>query len=208
MAEEIANGVEEINEAILLQVMREVNNFFEIEKTERFIFTGLFPPKHLEEGETEWLLLGSKTINQNNFFGFPGKYLAIKNFYFSPLNGVYKIKFIKDYLRSSYYGIRLKGEALNNVDLLADILNSRKPFTSYLLDPPPSFLNLVRKIQNNIQGASNGGESEKVTSVTSERFENYSYTVATGKDGAPIRWQTIFKSELNQYRRMLGGLGL
>lgn len=45
-------------------------------------------------------------------------------------------------------------------------------------------------------------DAAKVTPYASESFGGYSYTRATGADGLPLRWQSVFSKQLNKYRRM------
>lgn len=40
------------------------------------------------------------------------------------------------------------------------------------------------------------------TDLTSESFGGYSYSRAPGKDGAPIGWADVFRSRLNQWRKL------
>ena len=47
-------------------------------------------------------------------------------------------------------------------------------------------------------------DAGKVTGIVSESVlgGKHSYSVGTGKDGAPLGWQELFAKDLNQFRRM------
>lgn len=67
----------------------------------------------------------------------------------------------------------------------------------YRLAIPRDFLALVEKISKFCES-----EAGTPSNVASESFfgGSYSYTLATGKDGAPLTWREVFKSELVKYR--------
>lgn len=45
-------------------------------------------------------------------------------------------------------------------------------------------------------------EKNQPSAFTSESFGGYSYSKATGANGAPMGWQEVFKSQLNPYRKI------
>lgn len=45
-------------------------------------------------------------------------------------------------------------------------------------------------------------EDGKTSAYVSESFAGYSYTKATGADGAPISWQKAFAKRLNRWRKI------
>ena len=45
-------------------------------------------------------------------------------------------------------------------------------------------------------------EKHQPSAYTSESFGGYSYSKATGQNGAPLGWQDVFKAQLNPYRKM------
>lgn len=45
-------------------------------------------------------------------------------------------------------------------------------------------------------------EKHPVTDLTSESFGGYSYSRASGKDGAPISWADAFRPQLNRWRKL------
>lgn len=62
---------------------------------------------------------------------------------------------------------------------------------------PPAFIALADKIKSFEES-----DAAKPSAFTSETFGGYSYTKATGPNGAPLSWQDAFSKELKQYRRM------
>ena len=63
---------------------------------------------------------------------------------------------------------------------------------------PDEFMELVTEIDAFI----NRERENPNTGITSERFQNYSYTRATGANGAPVTWREMFGGRLNVYRRL------
>lgn len=45
-------------------------------------------------------------------------------------------------------------------------------------------------------------DGAKATPYTSESFGGYSYTKATGENGAPLSWQEVFRSRLHKWRKL------
>ena len=45
-------------------------------------------------------------------------------------------------------------------------------------------------------------EKNQPSAYTSESFGGYSYSKATGANGAPLQWQDVFRSQLNPYRKI------
>lgn len=45
-------------------------------------------------------------------------------------------------------------------------------------------------------------EKNQPSAYTSESFGGYSYSKATGQNGAPLGWQDVFKAQLNPYRKI------
>lgn len=45
-------------------------------------------------------------------------------------------------------------------------------------------------------------EGAKASPYTSESFGGYSYTKATGENGAPLSWQEVFRSRLRKWRKL------
>jgi len=150
---------------MLLEVMREVSNFFndqDIKETAEFT---------IESGRIE--LTGEYNINS---------YIAITG---SVLNDfVYKIIEREDSDSGYIY-------ELDSAQPLED-----EKFTGaiYPLKIPRGFLILVDEIKANI-------ERTPQTAFVSERFADYSYSLATGKDGLPASWQQVFRGKLHFWRK-------
>ena len=62
---------------------------------------------------------------------------------------------------------------------------------------PPAVVELLQKIQEFEAAAAN-----TPTAYTSESFGGYSYTKATDENGLPVGWRSVFKSELNRWRKL------
>ena len=45
-------------------------------------------------------------------------------------------------------------------------------------------------------------EKNQPSTYTSESFGGYSYSKATGQNGAPLGWQDVFRAQLNPYRKI------
>lgn len=60
---------------------------------------------------------------------------------------------------------------------------------------PKSFVELVEKIEE-------WDEQNTAGVYVSESFGGYSYTKATGANGAPHTWKEHFRSELNEWRKL------
>ena len=65
---------------------------------------------------------------------------------------------------------------------------------------PNDFLKLVKQIEK--WNEENSTESGTLPAYTSESFEGYSYTRATGKNGGAITWAEQFASDLNEWRKV------
>ena len=62
---------------------------------------------------------------------------------------------------------------------------------------PPSVIALSAEIK-----AYTESDAGKPSQYTSESFGGYSYTKATGTNGVPISWKSVFSAKLNPYRRI------
>ena len=62
---------------------------------------------------------------------------------------------------------------------------------------PPAVVELLQKIQEFEAATANSP-----TAYTSESFGGYSYTKATDENGLPVGWRSVFKSELNRWRKL------
>ena len=62
---------------------------------------------------------------------------------------------------------------------------------------PPAVVELLQKIQEFEAATANAP-----TAYTSESFGGYSYTKATDANGLPVGWRSVFKSELNRWRKL------
>ena len=62
---------------------------------------------------------------------------------------------------------------------------------------PPAVIELLQKIQEFEAATANAP-----TAYTSESFGGYSYTKATDENGLPVGWRSVFRSELNKWRKL------
>ena len=68
----------------------------------------------------------------------------------------------------------------------------------YALAVPPTFIALVGEIEEWV------GKFGDVTDspYQSESFNGYSYTKSTGTNGGAVTWESTFRSQLNQWRKV------
>lgn len=66
----------------------------------------------------------------------------------------------------------------------------------YALAPPKAFLDIVDEIKAYQE------KNQDVTGYTSESFGGYSYSRATGSNGAPMGWKEVFANKLNDWRKL------
>ena len=62
---------------------------------------------------------------------------------------------------------------------------------------PPAVVELLQKIQEFEAATAN-----TPTAYTSESFGGYSYTKATDENGLPVGWRSVFRGELNKWRKL------
>lgn len=95
--------------------------------------------------------------------------------------------------------IRIRGSLLNDgVYQYSQIMNLQNEiFTGeiYGLAPPKDFIELSTAISTHV-------DKNPQSALTSESFSGYSYSKATDANGAPMSWQSIFASELKQFKKM------
>ena len=62
---------------------------------------------------------------------------------------------------------------------------------------PPAVVELLQKIQEFEAATANAP-----TAYISESFGGYGYTKATDANGLPVGWKSVFKNELNRWRKL------
>ena len=62
---------------------------------------------------------------------------------------------------------------------------------------PPAVIELLQKIQEFEAATANAP-----TAYISESFGGYGYTKATDANGLPVGWKSVFKNELNRWRKL------
>lgn len=81
-----------------------------------------------------------------------------------------------------------------------DLVDETFTGTVWVLEVPRDVVALADEIQA-------WSEKNQPSAYTSESFGGYSYSKATGANGAPLSWQDVFRGRLNQYRKMPGVYG-
>lgn len=116
-----------------------------------------------------------------------------------------KIKIVGNFLQGQY--IKIQGSVLNDgVYRINSITNKEievigaenEEFEGiiYSLAIPKQLIEL----ENEIKAYK---DKNKPSSIISESFGGYSYTLAPSKDGTKASWKDIFKTELSPYRKMV-----
>ena len=62
---------------------------------------------------------------------------------------------------------------------------------------PPAVIDLATEIEEY-----NKSDAGKPSSYISENFGGYGYTKATDENGLPAGWRSVFRSELNKWRKL------
>ena len=62
---------------------------------------------------------------------------------------------------------------------------------------PPAVVELAAEIEEYKKS-----DAGKPSSYISENFGGYGYTKATDENGLPVGWRSVFKSELNRWRKL------
>lgn len=69
--------------------------------------------------------------------------------------------------------------------------------TVWAMRVPPAVIDLVHEIEEY-----EASDSAKPSPYKSESFGGYSYTRSTDADGAPLSWKKVFRSQLNEWRKL------
>ena len=118
---------------------------------------------------------------QNNVINSTGKYLV----------GQY-IKIEGSILNDGVYKIEsMNNNKINITGLQDEVFEG----CIYGLAVPKGFIDLSGKIKQFIDDP-----KAKITNVTSESFNNYSYSRGTKQNGANITWNDIFINDINSYK--------
>ena len=62
---------------------------------------------------------------------------------------------------------------------------------------PPAVVELLQKIQE-----FEAADANSPTAYISESFGGYTYTKATDENGLPVGWRSVFRGELNKWRKL------
>ena len=103
------------------------------------------------------------------------------------------------FLRENQY-FRIIGSALNDGVYrypARDLKDEEFTGEVWRLAIPPEVIELIGEIER--YGKSTDG---RISPYTSESWGGYSYTKATGRDGAPVSWQAMFAKKLNPWRKL------
>ena len=117
---------------------------------------------------------------------------------FTILNGYFELPFMQD---GQYYRIcgSVFNDGLHKYGDASDILTDEEfTGTIWALAIPKAVIDLAEEIE---EWQKKNGEASQ-SPFTSESFGGYSYSKATDSvTGAPATWQTVFRPQLNQWRK-------
>lgn len=112
-----------------------------------------------------------------------------------------------DFLKEGQY-FRINGSVFNDCVCqypAADLSDEEFSGAVWAMAVPPSLISLLSEIQAWIEQYG-GSDSSLNSPFTSESFNNYSYSKASGTnaDGsyAPVTWQNIFANRLAKWRKL------
>lgn len=104
-----------------------------------------------------------------------------------------------DFLQDGQY-FRIVGSVFNDGVYrypAHDLVDETFTGAVWAMSVPPAVVELLHKIQEFETAAANSP-----TPYISESFGGYSYTKATDGNGLPVGWKSVFKSELNKWRKL------
>ena len=104
-----------------------------------------------------------------------------------------------DFLQDGQY-FRIVGSVFNDGVYrypAHDLVDETFKGAVWAMNVPPAVVELLQKIQEFEAATANAP-----TAYTSESFGGYSYTKATDENGLPVGWRSVFKSELNRWRKL------
>ena len=104
-------------------------------------------------------------------------------------------------MNDGVYQIDKTGKLSQGEDIELDFAPETFSGRIWLLFPPRAFVALVQSA-NEIEAMNPKG------GMIHESFGEYSYTKATGKDGAPMTWQQALHASLAPYKRILSQIGV
>lgn len=127
----------------------------------------------------------------------------INNYFVSKIiKGDYKIAggtiAIPNALAGQY--VRIVGSVLNDGVYLYPLTGlTDEEFSGevWILEIPKDFLDVVKEITD-----FQASDMSKASPYTSESFGGYSYSKGTNAAGVAAGWQEVFRSKLNDYRKM------
>lgn len=102
------------------------------------------------------------------------------------------------FLKEGQY-FRIVGSAFNDgvhQYPVADLIDESFTGAVWEMAVPPAVISLADDISSYVSG-----DAAKPSAYASESFGGYTYSKATGANGAPLSWEQIFASRLNKYRR-------
>lgn len=104
-----------------------------------------------------------------------------------------------DFLREGQY-FRIVGSVFNDGVYqypASNLIDEKFNGAVWAMSVPPALIALSADIE-----AYNKDEANKPSPFTSESFGGYSYTKATGKNGASISWREAFSNRLSRWRKI------
>lgn len=104
-----------------------------------------------------------------------------------------------DFLKEGQY-FRIVGSAFNDgvhQYPVADMADETFTGAVWAMAVPPAVVALADRIKAYCES-----DAGKPSPFSSESFGGYSYTKATGANGAPVTWEKVFANDMKPYRRM------
>lgn len=104
-----------------------------------------------------------------------------------------------DFLQSGQY-YRIVGSVFNDGvhrHPAHDLTDETFDGAVWAMAVPPAVVELAAEIEEY-----NKSDAGKPSSYISENFGGYGYTKATDASGLPVGWKTVFKNELNKWRKL------
>lgn len=104
-----------------------------------------------------------------------------------------------DFLKEGQY-FRIVGSTFNDgvhQYPVADMADETFTGAVWAMAVPPAVVALADRIKAYCES-----DAGKKSPFSSESFGGYSYTKATGANGAPVSWEKVFSDDMKPYRRM------
>ncbi len=142
-------------------------------------------------------LMDEVCAETNNFFishNYRGAF-EIKNGIISPSDFIKNGQYFKisgstfnDGIYQSSFGVISPDDVVRDEKFIGNV---------WAMNVPPAFIALLSDIKKWTET-----EEPQKNAYVSESFSEYSYTKATGANGAPLTWKDVFSERLKRYRKV------